>query len=298
MTISHYFDVSQTVGKEIQFPDYLLTDEKWSLFFSQEIQDQIDEQIDLNTDPIIRRLSVDLGVSLVQSKSLGAEIPKIKDTELTQLQKFSLFVEILTNANKINQFLSKEILVYKKEREREDEFRLLRERDRTIDSENRVSAQGTTREIWENSRRQASGRESSGISNQVDGRRANEVGSRDRQEGMGQSNQIDGSIGRSQSTDTSSTSELRRKSEDSNTVSGTSNRNRNERDSIDLRTNSDTKDFEVSNSSESFFVVKNPDYKEITPDFSEAELTDMLKEGSGTKDGKIRIYQLYQQTLS
>lgn len=284
MTISHYFDVSQTVGKEIQFPDYLLTDEKWSLFFSQEIQDQIDEQIDLNTDPIIRRLSIDLGVSLAQSKSLGAEIPKIKDTELTQLQKFSLFVEILTNANKINQFLSKEILVYKKEREREDEFRLLRERDRTIDSENRVSTQQTTREIWENSCRQASGRESSGISNQVDGRRTNEVGSRDRQEGMGQSNRIDGSVGRSQSTDTSSTSELRRKSEDSNTVSGTSNRNRNERDSIDLRTNSDTKDFEVSSSSESFFVEKNPDYKEITPDFSEEELTDVLKEGSAKEE--------------
>ena len=298
MTISHYFDVSQTVGREIQFPDYLLTDERWSLFFSQEIQDQIDEQIDLKADPIIRRLSIDLGVSLAQSKSLGAEIPKIKDTELTQLQNFSLFVEILTNANKINQFLSKEILVYKKEWEREDELRLLRERDRTIDSENRVSTQRTTREIWENSRRKASGRKSSGISNQVDGRRTNEVGTRDRQEGMGQSNRIDGSFGKSQPANTRSTSELRRKSEDSITISGTSNRTRNERDSIEVKSNIDIKDLEEKQSSESFFVEKNSDYKEITPDFTEEELNNILRRGSGVEGGKIRIYHLYQRTLS
>ena len=298
MTISHYFDVSQTVGKEIQFPNYLLTDEKWSLFFSQEIQDQIDEQIDFNIDPTIRRLSIDLGVSLAQSKSLGAEIPKIKDTELTQLQNFSLFVEILTNANKINQFLSKEILVYKKEREREDELRILRERDRAIDSENRVSRQRTTRQIWENSRQQASGRKSSGISNQVDGRRTNEVGTRDRQESLGQSHRIDGSNGESQSINASSTSELRRKSEDSITISGTSNRNRNERDSIDGKSNSDIKDFEEKQSSESFFVKKNPDYEEITPDFTEEELNNVLRRGSGVEGGKIRIYHLYQRTLS
>jgi len=298
MIISHFFDVSQTVGKEIRFPDYTFNDEKWALFFSQEIQDQIDEQIDLNADPIIRRLSIDLGVSLAKSKSLGVEIPKIKDTELTQLQNFSLFVEILTNANKINQFLSKEILVYKKEREREDELRILRERDRTIDSENRVSRQRTTREIWENSRRQASGRKSSGISNQVDGRRTNEVGTRDRQEGMGQSNRIDGSSGESQSINASSTSELRRKSEDSITISGTSNRTRNERDSIDGNFNSDIKDLEEKQSSESFFVEKNPDYEEITPDFTEEELNNILRRGSGIEGGKIRIYHLYQQTLS
>lgn len=298
MIISHFFDVSQTVGKEIRFPDYTFNDEKWALFFSQEIQDQIDEQIDLNADPIIRRLSIDLGVSLAKSKSLGVEIPKIKDTELTQLQNFSLFVEILTNANRINQFLSKEILVYKKEREREDELRILRERDRTIDSENRVSRQRTTREIWENSRRQASGRKSSGISNQVDGRRTNEVGTRDRQESMGQSNRIDGSSGESQSINASSTSELRRKSEDFHTISGTSNRTRNERDSIGGKSNLDIKDFEEKQSSESFFVEKNPDYEEITPDFTEEELNNILRRGSGVEGGKIRIYHLYQQTLS
>ena len=298
MAVSHFFDVSQTIGKEVQFPDYTFNDEKWALFFSQEIQDQIDEQIDLNADPIIRRLSIDLGVSLAKSKSLGAEIPKIKDTELIQLQNFSLFVEILTNANKINQFLSKEILVYKKEREREDELRILRERDRAIDSENRVSRQRTTREIWENSRQQASGRESSGISNQTDGRRTNEVGTRDRQESMEQSHRLDGSSGESQPANARSTSELRRKSEDSVTISRTSNRTRNERDSIDGKSNSDIKDFEEKQSSESFFVVENPDYKEITQDFTEEELTGVLKRGSGTQNGKIRIYQLYQRTLS
>ncbi|PWS23548.1 helicase [Enterococcus faecium] len=298
MIISHFFDVSQTVGKEIQFPDYTLNDEKWALFFSQEIQDQIDEQIDLNADPIIRRLSIDLGVSLAQSKSLGIEIPKIKDTEMTQLQNFSLFVEILMNANKINQFLSKEILVYKKEREREDELNLLRERDRTIDSENRVSTQRTTREIWENSRRQASGRKSSGISNQVDGRRSDEVGTRNRQESLEQSNRINGSIGRSQSTDTSSTSGFRGKIEDSHTISRTSNRTRNERDSIEVKSNIDIKDLEEKQSSESFFVEKNPDYEEITPDFTEEELNNILRRGSGVEGGKIRIYHLYQRTLS
>ena len=281
MIISHFFDVSQTVGKEIQFPDYTLNDEKWALFFSQEIQDQIDEQIDLNDDPIIRRLSIDLGVSLAKSKSLGVEIPKIKNIELTQLQNFSLFVEILTNVNTINQFLSKEILVYKKEREREDELRLLRERDRTIDSENRVSTQRTTREIWENSRRQASGKKSSGISNQVDGRRSDEVGTRNRQESLEQSNRINGSIGRSQSTDTSSTSGFRGKIEDSHTISRTSNRTRNERDSIEVKSNIDIKDLEEKQSSESFFVEKNPDYEEITPDFTEEELNNILRRGSG-----------------
>lgn len=298
MTVSHFFDVSQTVGKEIKFPDYTFNDEKWALFFSQEIQDQIDEQIDLNADPIIRRLSIDLGVSLAKSKSLGVEIPKIKNIELTQLQNFSLFVEILTNVNTINQFLSKEILVYKKEREREDELRLLRERDRTIDSENRVSTQRTTRQIWKNSRRKASGRKSSGISDQVDGRRTNEVGTRDRQESLGQSHRIDGSTGESQSINTNSTSELRRKSEDSISISGASNRNRNERDSIDGKSNSDIKDFEEKQSSESFFVEKNPDYEEITPDFTEEELNNVLRRGSGVEGGKIRIYHLYQRTLS
>ncbi|MGC3806489.1 helicase-related protein [Enterococcus faecium] len=298
MIISHFFDVSQTVGKEIQFPDYTLNDEKWALFFSQEIQDQIDEQIDLNADPIIRRLSIDLGVSLAQSKSLGVEIPKIKDTELTQLQNFSLFVEILMNANKINQFLSKEILVYKKEREREDELNLLRERDRTIDSENRVSTQRTTREIWKNSRRQASGRKSSGISNQVDGRQSDEVGTRNRQESLEQSNRINGSIGGSQSTDTSSTSGFRGKIEDSHTISRTSNGTRNERDSIEVKSNIDIKDLEEKQSSESFFVEKNLDYEEITPDFTEEELNNILRRGSGVEGGKIRIYHLYQRILS
>lgn len=298
MDIIHFFDVSQTVGREVQFPDYTLDNEKWTLFFSQEIQDQIDEQIDLNADPIIRRLSIDFGVSLAKSKSLGTEIPKIKDSELIQLQDFSLFVEILTNANTINQFLSKEILTYKKEREREDEFRLLREQDRTINSENRVSAQRTFREIWENSGRQASGRESSGISNQANGRQLDEVGSRNQRQSVEQSNGIDGSNRTSQSIDNRATSELRGSSEDPQSIPRTSNRNRNERGSVNLKTNSDTADFEVRNSSESFFVEKNSVYKEITPDFSEKELTDVLKRGSGTQNGKIRIYQLYQRTLS
>ncbi|EME3493896.1 helicase, partial [Enterococcus faecium] len=57
-------------------------------------------------------------------------------------------------------------------------------------------------------------------------------------------------------------------------------------------------DLEEKQSSESFFVEKNPDYEEITPDFTEEELNNILRRGSGIEGGKIRIYHLYQQTLS
>src|SRR5699024_564037 len=107
-----------------------------------------------------------------------------------------------------------------------------------------------------------------------------------------------GSSGESQSTNTNSTSELRRKSEDSISISGASNRTRNERDSIGGKSNLDIKDFEEKQSSESFFVEKNPDYEEITPDFTEEELNNILRRGSGVEGGKIRIYHLYQRTLS
>ncbi|EGP4752479.1 helicase, partial [Enterococcus faecium] len=55
---------------------------------------------------------------------------------------------------------------------------------------------------------------------------------------------------------------------------------------------------EEKQSSESFFVEKNHDYEEITPDFTEEELNNILRRGSGVEGGKIRIYHLYQRTLS
>ncbi|NJE65097.1 helicase, partial [Enterococcus durans] len=55
---------------------------------------------------------------------------------------------------------------------------------------------------------------------------------------------------------------------------------------------------EEKQSSKSFFVEKNPDYEEITPDFTEEELNNILRRGSGVEGGKIRIYHLYQRTLS
>ncbi|EMF0426808.1 hypothetical protein IL095_002759 [Enterococcus hirae] len=55
---------------------------------------------------------------------------------------------------------------------------------------------------------------------------------------------------------------------------------------------------EEKQSLESFFVEKNHDYEEITPDFTEEELNNILRRESGVEGGKIRIYHLYQRTLS
>lgn len=294
MVVNNFFDVSQTVGKEIHFPDYSLHADSWLLFFSQEIQDQVDEQIDLNTDPFIRRLSIDLGISLAKSKSLGAEVPNIKESELTQLQNFPLFVEILTNVNTINQLLSKEILVYKKERMKEDELRILRERDRTIDSKNRVSTQRTTRKIWKDSSREASRGESSGISNQANGGRFDEVGSRDQRESVESNRRAARSTGRSESTDRGTEERLRRSSQDSDSISGTSNRDRNERDFIEKEV-IPVKGSEEAISSESFSILSKAQ-QVGSPLFSEQEILNILKRGTGTVDGRIRVYQTFQRT--
>ena len=297
INIKHYFDFSQTDGKELDFPDYTLEKNDWNLLVSQEIEDLIDEIVDFTEEPDIRRLSIEIGLFLAKNKSIGSEVIDITEQEFTMLQSLPHFFKVMNYANEVNRLISKEILVYKRERMNEHEFKILRERDRTTDTRSRVS-QLSTGEIRENSRSQITGRESSRVSNQTSRGRFDEVGTRDQQKSVEQSKRIDRSIGRSQSTDTSSTSEFRGSVEDTNAISGTSNRTRNERDSIDGKSNSDIKDFEEKQSSESFFVEKNPDYEEITPDFTEEELNNILRRGSGVEGGKIRIYHLYQRTLS
>lgn len=297
INIKHYFDFSQTDGKELDFPDYTLEKNDWDFLVSQEMEDLIDETVDFTEEPDIRRLSIEIGLFLAKNKSIGSEVIDITEQEFTILQSLPNFFKVMNYANKVNRLISKEILVYKRERMNEHEFKILRERDRTTDTRSRVS-QLSTGEIRENSRSQITGRESSRVSNQTSRGRFDEVGTRDQQKSVEQSKRIDRSIGRSQYTDTSSTSEFRGSVEDTNAISGTSNRTRNERDSIDGKANSDIKDFEEKQSSESFFVEKNPDYEEITPDFTEEELNNVLRRGSGVEGGKIRIYHLYQRTLS
>lgn len=297
VNISHYFDLSQTAGKELDLPDYTLEKNDWSLLVSQEIEDLIDEIVDFTEEPDIRRVSIEVGLFLAKNKSIGSEAIEINEQELKMLQSLPNFFKVMNYANEVNRLISKEILVYKKERKIEHESKILRERNRTTDTRSRVS-QLSIREVRENSRSQITGRESNRLSNQASRGRFDEVGTRDQQKSVEQSKRIDGSIGRSQSTDTSSTSEFRGSVEDSQPISGTSDRNRNERDSIDGMSNPDIKDFEEKQSSESFFVEKNPDYEEITPDFTEEELNNILRRGSGVEGGKIRIYHLYQRTLS
>ncbi|EMF0272610.1 DEAD/DEAH box helicase family protein [Enterococcus hirae] len=297
INIKHYFDLSQTDGKKLDFPDYTLEKNDWNLLVSQEIEDLIDETVDFTEEPDIRRLSIEIGLFLAKNKSIGSEVIDITEQEFTMLQSLPNFFKVMNYANEVNRLISKEILVYKRERMNEHESKILRERDRSIDTRSRVS-QLSTGEIRENSCSQITGRESRGVSNQTSRGRFDEVGTRDQQKSVEQSKRIDGSVGRSQSTDISPTSEFRGSVEDTNAISGTSNRTRNERDSIEVKSNIDIKDLEEKQSSESFFVEKNHDYEEITPDFTEEELNNILRRGSGVEGGKIRIYHLYQRTLS
>ncbi|MGM0122473.1 hypothetical protein [Enterococcus sp. AZ152] len=285
INIKHYFDFSQTDGKELDFPDYTLEKNDWDLLVSQEMEDLIDETVDFTEEPDIRRLSIEIGLFLAKNKSIGSEVIDITEQEFTILQSLPNFFKVMNYANKVNRLISKEILAYKRERMNEHESKILRERDRTTDTRSRVS-QLSIGEIRENSRSQITGRESSRVSNQTSRGRFDEVGTRDQQKSVEQSKRIDGSVGRSQSTDISSTSEFRGSVEDTNAISRTSNRTRNERDSIEVKSNIDIKDLEEKQSSESFFVEKNPDYEEITSDFTEEELNNILRRGSGVEGGK------------
>ncbi|EPN3662497.1 hypothetical protein ACTX11_002722, partial [Enterococcus hirae] len=243
INIKHYFDLSQTDGKKLDFPDYTLEKNDWNLLVSQEIEDLIDETVDFTEEPDIRRLSIEIGLFLAKNKSIGSEVIDITEQEFTMLQSLPNFFKVMNYANEVNRLISKEILVYKRERMNEHESKILRERDRSIDTRSRVS-QLSTGEIRENSCSQITGRESRGVSNQTSRGRFDEVGTRDQQKSVEQSKRIDGSVGRSQSTDISPTSEFRGSVEDTNAISGTSNRTRNERDSIEVKSNIDIKDLE------------------------------------------------------
>ncbi|MGX7174579.1 Eco57I restriction-modification methylase domain-containing protein [Enterococcus ratti] len=291
INVKHYFDFSQTDGIELHFPDYTLETDDWNLLVSQEIEDLIDETVDFTEEPDIRRLSIEIGLFLAKNKSIGSEIIDITEQEFTMLQSLPNFFKVMGYANEVNRLISKEILVYKRERMNEHESKILRERDRTIDTRSRVSKLSTG-EIRENSRSQITGRESSGVPNQTSRGRSDEVGTRNQQKSVEQSKRIDGSIGRSQSTDTSSTSEFRGSVEDTNAISGTSNRTRNERDSIDGKFNSDIKDFEEKQSSESFFVEKNSDYKEITPDFTKEKSAKEELSQADTEIEELTLFDL------
>ncbi len=291
MIASYYFNVNQTVGKVLDFPDY-----SWPDFITQERQDMIDSFTADLEDPVHRRLALEIGLAMVQSKALIQPIPEFE--ELAQLQNFRTFVEVMTKANEINRFLSKDILIYKTERSKEDEIDVSREPERTADPANGVSRKPTARSFWLNRRGKTEGRTASRVSDETDARRTNDLWPHYRQEGMGASSSTSGTDGATESVDLRVAAESGDSYQDSQQLSGTSNRDSDERTSV--KQNDPEKGLEENTSSEPFLISSNEQSdSQASPKpeiFTEAVINDLLKTGTGTVDGRIRLYLNFFQT--
>lgn len=296
MMASYYFDVNQTVGKVLDFPDYSLEEHTWPDFITQERQDMIDSFTADLEDPVHRRLALEIGLAMVQSKALIQPIPEFE--EMAQLQNFRTFVEVMTKANEINRFLSKDILIYKTERSKEDEIDVSRKPERTADPANGVSRKPTARSFWLNRRGKTEGRTANRVSDETDARGTNELRPHYRQEGMGASSSTSGTDGATESVNLRGAAESGDSYQDSQQLSGTSDRTSDERTSVkqnDLETG-----LEETASSEPFFV--SADEQKDSSAFLEADLfpesliTRLLKDGTGTVDGKFRVSLAFSQT--
>ncbi|MBO6420069.1 SNF2-related protein [Enterococcus gallinarum] len=293
---SYYFDVNQTVGKVLDFPDYSLEEQTWPDFITQERQDMIDSFTADFEDPVHRRLALEIGLAMAQSKSLIQPIPEFE--EITELQNFRTFVEVMTKATEINRFLSKDILIYKTERSKENEIDVSREPERTTDPTNGVSRKPAARSFWLNRRGETEGRTASGISDEIDARGINGLRPRYRQESLGTSSSASRTDGAKESVDSRGTTGSGDSHKDPQHLSGTSNRDSDERDSV--KQNDPEKGLEENTSSEPFLISSNEQSdSQASPKpeiFTEAVINDLLKTGTGTVDGRIRVYLYFSQT--
>lgn len=296
MMASYYFDVNQTVGKVLDFPDYSLEEHTWPDFLTQERQDMIDSFTADLEDPVHRRLALEIGLAMVQSKALIQPIPEFE--EMPHLQNFRTFVEVMNKANEINRFLSKDILIYKTERSKEDEIDVSREPERTADPASGVSRKPTARSFWLNRRGKTEGRTASRVSDETDARGTNGLRPHYRQEGVGASSSTSGTDGATESVDLRGAAESGDSYQDSQQLSGTSDRTSDERTSVkqnDLETG-----LEEATSSEPFFVSAD-EQKDSSASleadlFPESLITRLLKDGTGTVDGKFRVSLAFSQT--
>ena len=296
MMASYYFDVNQTVGKVLDFPDYSLEEHTWPDFITQERQDMIDSFTADLEDPVHRRLALEIGLAMVQSKALIQPIPEFE--EMPHLQNFRTFVEVMTKANEINRFLSKDILIYKTERSKEDEIDVSREPERTADPASGVSRKPTARSFWLNRRGKTEGRTASRVSDETDARGTNDLRPHYRQEGVGASSSTSGTDGATESVNLRGAAESGDSYQDSQQLSGTSDRTSDERTSV--KQNDPEKGLEETTSSEPFFVSAD-EQKDSSASleadlFPESLITRLLKDGTGTVDGKFRVSLAFSQT--
>lgn len=151
----HYFDLSQTYGKDLTFPNYYLTNFELETILAtdncrEEIQ-AIMEQFSLPDSQ--QTLIKSIAKELIYYKGTNKPIGEIDILSLHAFKNPKTFVKMMEAANEINRYVSKEILIYKnlKEMGKKHDNRLQREQGRRIDSATELSRQQTSGSIWQDS---------------------------------------------------------------------------------------------------------------------------------------------------
>lgn len=323
--IKNYFDVSQTSGKEIVFPDYSLTTNEWKKFLDGEIQDSVNEIAYGTSDMLIQKLAIKIGLAVTQTKSVGTfsldDRGSFTDADLKILNDNRTFIETLELANEIHRFLSKELLVYKEtDRRRDFEHELQKEHERTVDTRNRVSGQSDSWEIRTDSSKQTRRERPRRISNKTIERGINDLRTPDRETSLGQNQSIPEQTG-SKSSNIESNQWIAGEDSIDQSNKRSSDRISSGRHNKQIKLN-DTKKTESLKTGDSVFFSENTgaslemgknileepethvvkDEQASNIQLSEKEISEELdlfiKRGTGTVGGKERVYNAFLSDLS
>ncbi|BBD26476.1 SNF2-related protein [Enterococcus faecalis] len=225
----YFFDVSQTYGKKIDFPDYTLSEQEYSqLFTIEQVKSKIAEiQNYSHLSQAENRLAKVIGKELIRYKTIQSFERSIEWN--VDLQDLNKFVPIMQVANEMNRVVSKEILLLKQEeRMNSNEYDIQGERSWSTDSSSHISRQQTTGEIRENSGREFEESKQIGIRDKNDGRQLNELRPRNGTKNVESNQRIGESIRTTSAVDERTTERLDDRNENTKSVSPTSDGSSNE----------------------------------------------------------------------
>lgn len=225
----YFFDVSQTYGKKIDFPDYTLSEQEYSqLFTIEQVKSKIAEiQNYSHLSQAENRLAEVIGKELIRYKTIQSFTKSIEWN--VDLQDLNKFVPIMQVANEMNRVVSKEILLLKQEeRMNSNEYDIQGERSWSTDSSSHISRQQTTGEIRENSGREFEESKQIGIRDKNDGRQLDELRPRNGTKNVESNQRIGESIRTTSAVDERTTERLDDRNENTKSVSPTSDGSSNE----------------------------------------------------------------------
>lgn len=179
----HYFDVTQTYGKKLGFPDYTLSENELREVITADVLAEINE---LSTAASInqKREAWAIAKQQIEYKAFQKPIEGLQGLTQLQMSNVDYFSDTLELATQMNRLVSKEILLYKTEKERmkENELNLQRERGWRIDPSTSVSGQRTTGEIRDDSTGSLRGKEQGKVHSNADEGDVNDLRTPNRRE--------------------------------------------------------------------------------------------------------------------